>query len=261
MGIAAPLAAALAIAHAATAGALVRGGEVLESLGLVRHVFFDKTGTLTFGRPSDGAYVHDQPRPDARAVVAELGRMGIVVSLLSGDSADASAAMARQLGIRDIHAPRRPDEKADLIAAARAARRDGTVVMVGDGVNDAPALAQADVGIALASGSDLAQHAGDVVLLNAQLTTLPRLIHLARQARRVIRQNLAWAVAYNIVALAAAAAGILHPLLAAVLMAFSCLTVVGNSFRLKTNDAGTRRRGDGRSYSRNVSRWLCLFAL
>jgi len=232
MGIAAPLAAALAIARAAEAGALVRGGDVLESLGLVGLVFFDKTGTLTLGRPPGGdAAARDQPRPDARTVVTELERMGIAVSMLSGDSATAAADMAGQLNIRDVHAPRRPDEKADLIAAARTARRDA-VAMVGDGVNDAPALAQADVGVALADGCDLARHAGDVVLLNSRLATLPRVIRLARHARRVIRQNLAWALAYNTAALATAAAGVLHPLLAAVLMAASCVTVVANSLRL-----------------------------
>jgi len=243
MGIAAPLATALAISRAAATGAIVRGGDVLESLGLLGHVFFDKTGTLTLGRPADTAHAHDQPRPDALAVVAELGRMGIAVSLLSGDTAGASADMARRLGIRDVHAPKRPDEKADLIATARSARRDVAVAMVGDGINDAPALAQADVGVALSDASDLARHAGDVLLLNARLATLPHLIRLARRTRRVIRQNLAWAIAYNTVALATAAAGLLHPLLAAVLMAISCLTVVGNSFRVKANDAQTWERG------------------
>jgi heavy metal translocating P-type ATPase len=449
MGIAAPLATALAIGRAARRGILVRGGDVLERVGQVRTVFFDKTGTVTAGRPTVAAVVPSDPAttPDeilgwlaglesasehalARAVLAEAAARGLEIGaaravevvpglglsgtvtrggatrevlagtaafvrpggpvneldvsdgrvprrglsrrasatapdarpdetgrgaalpgdgadsaltaievawngqargrvllsdavrgdaaeavralrqagvdcvLVSGDRLEAARAVADQVGIEHVEAPRRPEEKIEAIRAAqgacgtaalgcavprdsrtpegrratgvavaptgchperaqrvegsrRAAGRAATatarfldslrllgmtaprtcgraVAMVGDGINDAPALAAADVGIALGAGTDLARQAGHVVLLADRLAQIPWLVALSRRTRRIIRQNLLWAIGYNAVALAAAAAGYLHPLLAAVAMVISSLTVLANSLRLQS---------------------------
>jgi heavy metal translocating P-type ATPase len=357
MGIAAPLATALAIARAAREGVLVRGGDVMERTSQIRTVFFDKTGTLTAGRPQvravqalapgttedeilatlaalesgsehalgrailsearrrgvavgavrgvhvtagrgirgtvnlhgverdvlagapgyvasdvpspglwppsppvgerervrgdetsalvDGATVvdvawggrrrgrvllADEVRPDAAEAVRRLREAGIGVVLLSGDRLEAARPVAAAVGIDKVEAPCLPDEKIAAIRSAAVA--GGAVAMVGDGINDAPALAAADVGMALGAGTDFARQAGHVVLLSDRLDRVAWLVALGRQTRRVIRQNLLWALGYNAVALGAAAAGVLHPLLAALAMVVSSLTVLGNSVRL-----------------------------
>jgi len=130
-----------------------------------------------------------------------------------------------------VEAPRTPAEKVELIR--RAAAEGLATGMVGDGINDAPALGAAQVGIALGAGTDLARQAGNVVLLSDRLAQIPWLTALSRRARRIIKQNLAWAFGYNAVALGAAAAGLLHPLLAALAMVVSSVTVLGNSLRLQ----------------------------
>jgi heavy metal translocating P-type ATPase len=172
----------------------------------------------------------DALRPDAAAAIVQLRALGLVPALLSGDRLAAAQDVARQLGLDRVEAPCPPDRK---IAHLRAAQADGrTVALVGDGLNDAPALAAADVGFALGGGSDLARQAGGVVLLGDRLADLPWLVALSRRTRRLIKQNLAWAFAYNAVALTAAALGLLHPLLAALAMVVSSLTVLANSLRL-----------------------------
>jgi heavy metal translocating P-type ATPase len=191
----------------------------------------------------------DKPRDDAAQAVRQLAQMGITSELLSGDSRDASTATACEVGIANVHAPRRPQEKIDLIKSAMGTRGVGptgkignrqsaignprAIAMVGDGINDAPALAQADIGVAVGGGTDLARQAGNVILLSNQLSQLPWLISLSRFGRKIIRQNLYWALAYNAIAIAAAATGRLHPLLAAAAMVVSSLTVLWNALRVR----------------------------
>lgn len=424
LGIAGPLATAVAIARCARQGIVVRGGDVLENIARIGHVFFDKTGTLTAGRPRvqriepldddcnpdellhilasleqtsehsvgravveawrescngrpgdaetassvrplcmarevevapglgiSGAVdvagktirvfagnwsfvsrqlsspspcmndadetrsviylawagqlrgrvlISDSLRANASAAIASLHEMAVNTTLLSGDRRSAAAAVAAEVGIDDVQAPRRPDEKIQAIRDARQlwrrhlagkstdnsdvchasapfacpelvegssaeacpaeiqehasannaeawhpgsaplspaeawhpSRADHVIAMVGDGVNDAPALAAADVGIALGAGTDLSRQAGNVILLGDQLEHIPWLIRYSRRVRRVVTQNLWWAFGYNAIALAAAAMGYLHPLLAAVAMVVSSLTLLGNSLRL-----------------------------
>ena len=183
----------------------------------------------------DGVYrgrvlLNDRVRADARLAIQTLKKQNISSVILSGDRYLSALAMAKQCGIGTVEAPRSPEEKLISITAALAAGK--TVAMVGDGINDAPALAAADVGIALGAGMELARQAGNVVMFSDQLQQIPWLIELSRYTGRVIKQNFAWSFAYNTIAIAAGAAGLLHPLLAAVAMTISSLTVLGNSMRV-----------------------------
>jgi Cu+-exporting ATPase len=180
----------------------------------------------------------DALRPEAAEAVAELRRAGMRVVMLTGDSKSAAEPIARQAGIDEVEAGLDPAGKLDRI---RALQKQGLrVAMVGDGINDAAALAQADAGIAMGSGADLAQEAGDVLLLRTQPKSIPAALGLAKSTLRVMRQNLGWAVGYNIVGIPIAA-GVLYPAfhilltpwIAAAAMAMSSVCVVMNSLRLR----------------------------
>jgi Cu2+-exporting ATPase len=172
----------------------------------------------------------DPQRPGAAAVVGELARAGLLVHIASGDAAPAVARAARDFGIGDWHARMTPEDK---LAFIRALQRQGRVVaVVGDGINDAPVLAGADVSIALDSGSALAQSSADFVLLGDSLAPVMAGFETARRTRAVVRQNLGWALAYNLTALPFAALGFVPPWLAAIGMSASSLLVVANAMRL-----------------------------
>jgi P-type E1-E2 ATPase len=172
----------------------------------------------------------DPPREDARATVARLAAQGIAVELATGDHADAAALAAGAAGIAEVRAGATPEAKVERIRAARAA---GCVVLAaGDGVNDAAALGAADVGVAMARGSDATLHAADAVIQAPRLGALADLVGLSRAAVARIRQNLAFAVAYNAVAVPLAIAGVLGPLGAAIAMSASSLVVTLNSLAL-----------------------------
>ena len=175
--------------------------------------------------------VADEIKPDSAAAVAELHAMGLRVVLLTGDREPAARAVAAAVGIDDVRADVRPAGKAEAVAALRAEGKP--VAMVGDGVNDAPALAAADLGIAIGSGSDVAKEAGGIVLVGGSLTDVPAAVRLSRATMRTIRQNLFWAFVYNVVAIPLAAFGVLNPLWAAAAMALSDVTVIGNALRLR----------------------------
>ncbi len=182
------------------------------------------------GRLRGKLHFADALRGDAASSLDALHRMGLSSVLLSGDRLYSAQAAARRLKMHRVEAPCAPARKLELIAGAIA--RGKKVAMVGDGVNDAPALAAAHTGMALGTGMELARMAGNVVILSGRLSQIPWLIELSRRAGKIIRANLALSFVYNAVALAAAAAGLLHPLLAAVAMAVSSLTVLGNSLRI-----------------------------
>jgi Cu2+-exporting ATPase len=172
----------------------------------------------------------DPPRADARAAVSRLRGLGLEVELVSGDHAEAVAAAGAAAGIGAQRAGVRPDEKVELVRARRAA--GARVLMAGDGINDAAALAAADVGVAMGRGADVALHAADVVVRAPRVGAIADAIGLARTTLRRMRQNLALAVLYNACAVPLAALGVLDPLPAAIAMSLSSLAVTGNAVRL-----------------------------
>ena len=173
----------------------------------------------------------DTVRPEARAVVQQLERQGIAVAMLTGDNQRTADAIAGELGIRRVLAEVLPEDKVSEVLRLQAEGR--IVAMVGDGVNDAPALVQADLGIAIGTGTDVAIEASDITLLADDLTTVPRALRLSRRTLRTIRQNLGWAFGYNLAALPLAALGLLNPVIAGAAMGLSSVSVVANSVRLR----------------------------
>jgi P-type Cu+ transporter len=190
------------------------------------------------GRPIGVIGIADTIRPSAREAVASLHRLGLEVVMLTGDNERTAAAIAREAGIDRFFAQVLPGEKAEHVKRLQAERK--AVAMVGDGVNDAPALAQADLGVAIGSGTDVAIETGDVVIIGGDLRAVPHAIALSRRTVRTIWQNLFWAFAYNVL-LIPLAAGVFYPFtgwllaptLAAGAMALSSVTVVTNSLRLR----------------------------
>jgi Cu2+-exporting ATPase len=186
--------------------------------------------TAIDGRLAGEWPLDDPQRPEARAAVAALRGMGVNCQILSGDRRAVVEQLASGIGCGRWAAELSPADKPIRVQAMRLA--GGLVAMVGDGVNDAPALATADVGIAFGPAADLARETADVTILREDLHEVPRLIALARDTFRIVRQNLAWAFAYNVVAIAFAAVGLLRPVYAAAAMVLSSVCVVGNSMRL-----------------------------
>jgi len=208
---------------------------------LDRHAGEGKTPLLVAidGKPGAIMALADVPKSAAAEAVAQLKAMGLRTLLVSGDTQRTAQAVAEQLGIDEAMGQVRPGEKADIV---RRLQGEGRVVaMVGDGVNDAPALAQADLGIAMGGGTDVAIASGGIVLVGGDPRGVPRSLRLSRKTLATIKQNLFWAFFYN-VALIPLAAGVLYPftgwllspVFAAGAMAISSVTVVTNSLRLRT---------------------------
>ena len=186
-------------------------------------------------RESDGVLgliaIADPVKENARAELGRLQSMGIHSVLLTGDHAATAEAVARSVGIERVVADVGPEEKLDAIRELQA--KGERVVMVGDGINDAPALKAADIGIAIGTGTDVAMEAADVTLVSGDLGGLVRAVRLSRATFGKIRQNLFWAFFYNVVAIPLAVLGLLHPLIAEAAMALSSINVVTNANRLR----------------------------
>ncbi|HMM45251.1 MAG TPA: heavy metal translocating P-type ATPase [Candidatus Macondimonas sp.] len=182
--------------------------------------------------------IADRPRPNAAEAIGRLRPLGVTVGMITGDQRAVAEVIAAELGITEVHAEVLPTDKADVVGAAQ---RDGArVAFVGDGINDAPALARADVGIAMGSGTDIAIESGDVVLMRGDPRAVVDAIGLARRTRRTIRVNFLWAYGYNLLLIPVAAGALypfwgvlMNPMLAAGAMSLSSVLVVGNSLRLR----------------------------
>ncbi|MHB1329179.1 MAG: heavy metal translocating P-type ATPase, partial [Gemmatimonadales bacterium] len=190
------------------------------------------------GRLAGLIAVADRPRESSRAAVARLRSMGLEVVMLTGDAERTARAVAAQVGIDDVRADQLPDQKIAEVVRRQAEGR--VVAMVGDGINDAPALVQADVGLVMGSGTDVAIEAGDITLMRSDLDAVADAVALARRTVRTMRENLFWAFIYNVVGIPIAA-GVLYPVLglqlspivASAAMALSSVSVVSNSLRLR----------------------------
>jgi Cu+-exporting ATPase len=181
--------------------------------------------------------IADPIKPEAREAIAALKRMKLEVVMLTGDTRATADAVAREVGIDRVIAEVLPEQKVEAIRTLQSGSQTQTqtavVAMIGDGINDAPALAQADVGIAIGTGTDVAIEAADITLMRGDLKAAVSAIALARRAMRTMKENLFWAFVYNVIGIPLAAAGLLSPMVAGAAMAFSSVSVVANSLRLR----------------------------
>jgi Cu+-exporting ATPase len=175
--------------------------------------------------------VADRIKDDSRRAIRDLSALGLRTIMLTGDNERTARAVADEVGIDEVRAGLLPDGKVNAIRELQAA--GAVTAMVGDGINDAPSLKQADVGIAIGTGTDIAIEAADMTLVHGSLTSVVRAVLLARATFRKIRQNLFWAYFYNTIAIPVAVLGLLHPILAEAAMALSSITVVTNANRLR----------------------------
>ena len=200
------------------------------------------------GAPVGVVAVADRVKPEARDTVARLRRIGLEVAMVTGDHRATARAVADEVGIDRVSAEVVPEDKVEEVVRVQQAGH--RVIFVGDGLNDAPALAKADVGVAMGGGTDVALAAAEVNLLGGSLASVADAVELARRTYRIIAQNLFWAFAYNVVMIPLAVFGVLDPMWAAAAMAVSSVTVVLNALRLRRYGRGRDREARGRSVAR-----------
>ncbi len=233
LGLATPAALMTASGCGAELGILFKGASAIEKAWGVDTVVFDKTGTLTQGRVEPG--VRDPLREDAKSAVRACRELGLEVWMISGDKEETARRIAGECGIDRIMYEVKPEEKARQIEKLKSAGR--RVAMVGDGINDAPAMALAELAVAMGTGTDVAIECADVVLPGGRIGRVPQTLRLARAARKTVRQNLAWALAYNLICIPVAACGIVNPSIAAAAMTLSSNGILLHSLRLNKTEA------------------------
>lgn len=250
LGLATPLSVTAAMGIGATNGVLVTSAKALEQARHIRTVVFDKTGTITrgvidanadFSKPS---YDDDPIKEGSKEAIAALHQAGVRTVMLSGDKAEVAERIATEVGIDTVIAQVKPDGKAYWIERLQNERdqrhaENELVAMVGDGINDAPALAQADLGLAIGTGTDVAMQSADVTLMSGDLRGVLRTINLSHATMRNVRENLIWALGYNVIGIPVAAGllypftgWLLSPMIAGAAMALSSVCLVLNANRL-----------------------------
>ena len=233
LGLATPAALMTASGRGAELGILFKGASAIEKAWGVDTVVFDKTGTLTQGRVEPG--MRDPLREDAKSAVRACRELGLEVWMISGDKEETARRIAGECGIDRIMYEVKPEEKARQIEKLKSTGR--RVAMVGDGINDAPAMALAELAVAMGTGTDVAIECADVVLPGGRIGRVPQTLRLARAARKTVRQNLAWALAYNLICIPVAACGIVNPSIAAAAMTLSSNGILLHSLRLNKTEA------------------------
>jgi len=194
------------------------------------------------GAPIAILAVADTLKEDSVQAIHELESMGLKTVMLTGDNRRTAEAIAKELGMSDIYAEVLPDEKVAVVKEAQG--KYGMVAMVGDGINDAPALTQANVGVAMGTGTDIAIESGDIILVRGDLMGLVSAVKLSQATFSKIRQNLFWAFFYNVVAIPLAMLGLLHPVIAELAMATSSVTVVTNANLLRRANLAPSHRDE-----------------
>ena len=228
LGLATPAALMTASGRAAELGILFKGALAIEKAWSIDTVVFDKTGTLTEGRVEPG--IRDPLREDAKSAVDACRALGLEVLMISGDKEETARRIAQACGIERILFEMKPEEKAAQISRLKSEGR--RVAMVGDGINDAPAMAEANLAIAMGTGTDIAIECADAVLPGGRIGRVPQTLRLAKAARRTVRQNLGWALFYNLICIPVAACGIVNPSIAAAAMTLSSNGILLHSLRL-----------------------------
>ena len=233
LGLATPAALMTASGRAAELGILFKGASAIEKAWSIDAVVFDKTGTLTEGIVEPG--IKDPLREDAKRAVDACKALGLEVWMISGDKEETARRIAGECGIENVLFEVKPEEKAAQITQLKSEGR--RVAMVGDGINDAPAMAEADLAIAMGTGTDIAIECADAVLPGGRIGRVPQALRLAGAARRTVRQNLGWALFYNLICIPVAACGIVNPSIAAAAMTLSSNGILLHSLRLNKAEA------------------------